>query len=29
MEVTGYADAAKWVYSQALEPGDWTARPRS
>ncbi|HEY1733747.1 MAG TPA: Fic family protein, partial [Acidimicrobiales bacterium] len=25
MEVTGYADAAKWVYSQALEPGDWTS----
>ena len=23
MEVTGYADAARWVYSQALEPGDW------
>ncbi|MGD0378486.1 MAG: Fic family protein [Acidimicrobiales bacterium] len=26
LEVTGYADAAKWVYSQALEPGDWTSR---
>ena len=26
MEVTGYADAAKWVYGQALEPGDWTSR---
>jgi Fic family protein len=24
MEVTGYADAARWVYGQALEPGDWT-----
>jgi hypothetical protein len=24
MEVIGYADAAKWVYSQGLEPGDWT-----
>ncbi|MGA2519612.1 MAG: Fic family protein [Acidimicrobiales bacterium] len=23
MEVTGYAEAAKWVYGQALEPGDW------
>jgi len=23
MEVRGYADAAKWVYGQALEPGDW------
>jgi hypothetical protein len=23
MEVTGYADAAKWVYGQALEPGSW------
>lgn len=23
MEVQGYADAAHWVYSQALEPGDW------
>lgn len=23
MEVTGYADAARWVYGQALEPGDW------
>ena len=22
-EVRGYADAARWVYSQALEPGDW------
>lgn len=26
MEVTGYADAAKWVYGQALEPGDWTSQ---
>jgi len=25
MEVTGYASAAKWVYGQALEPGDWTS----
>lgn len=24
MEVRGYADAATWVYGQALEPGDWT-----
>jgi Fic family protein len=24
MEVIGYADAAKWVYGQALEPGDWS-----
>ena len=24
LEVTGYADAAQWVYSQALAPGDWT-----
>lgn len=24
MEVRGYGDAAKWVYGQALEPGDWT-----
>lgn len=23
MEVQGYGDAAKWVYAQALEPGDW------
>ena len=22
-EVKGYADAARWVYQQALEPGDW------
>jgi Fic family protein len=22
-EVRGYADAAHWVYEQALEPGDW------
>jgi hypothetical protein len=26
MEVTGYANAAKWVYGQALEPGDWTSK---
>jgi len=26
--VTGYAEAAKWVYGQALEPGEWkTDRP--
>lgn len=25
MEVIGYGNAAKWVYGQALEPGDWTA----
>ena len=25
MEVIGYGAAAKWVYGQALEPGDWTA----
>ena len=24
MEVRGYADAARWVYGQALEPGYWT-----
>src|SRR5580692_5780184 len=24
LEVTGYANAAKWVYRQALEPGDWS-----
>lgn len=24
MEVKGYADAARWVYSHALEPGPWT-----
>lgn len=23
MEVIGYADAAKWVYGQGIEPGDW------
>lgn len=23
MEVRGYADAARWVYGQALEPGAW------
>jgi fido (protein-threonine AMPylation protein) len=23
MEVRGYADAARWVYGQALEPGEW------
>ena len=22
-EVQGYADAARWVYGQAMEPGDW------
>jgi hypothetical protein len=25
MEVTGYAGAARWVYGQGLEPGDWTS----
>jgi len=24
VEVRGYGDAARWVYGQALEPGDWT-----
>lgn len=24
MEVKGYGDAARWVYSQALEPDDWS-----
>lgn len=24
MEVRGYADAAQWVYGQAIEPGDWS-----
>jgi hypothetical protein len=24
LEVTGYADAARWVYGQALSPGAWT-----
>ena len=24
MEVVGYGNAARWVYGQALEPGDWT-----
>lgn len=24
LEVKGYADAARWVYSQALAPGEWT-----
>jgi Fic family protein len=24
MEVTGYADAARWVYGQALRPGPWS-----
>ena len=23
MEVRGYADAAQWIYSQAVAPGDW------
>jgi fido (protein-threonine AMPylation protein) len=23
MEVRGYADAARWVYGQALDPGEW------
>ena len=25
MEVQGYANAADWVYGQAIEPGDWSA----
>ncbi|WP_306214042.1 Fic family protein [Actinoplanes sp. RD1] len=25
MEVKGYGDAAKWVYGQALEPGEWSS----
>src|SRR3954454_21738869 len=25
MEVKGYADAAQWVYGQALEPGSWNS----
>jgi Fic family protein len=25
MEVTGYAEATKWVYGQALEPGEWSS----
>ena len=25
MEVRGYANAADWVYGQAIEPGDWSA----
>jgi hypothetical protein len=24
MEVRGYADAASWVYDQAIEPGAWS-----
>lgn len=24
MEVKGYADAPSWVYSQAVDPGEWT-----
>lgn len=24
IEVRGYANAAQWVYGQALEPGAWT-----
>lgn len=24
LEVKGYADAATWVYAQAVQPGDWT-----
>lgn len=24
MEVRGYGDAARWVYGQAIEPGQWT-----
>ncbi len=30
LEVSGYAAAARWVYGQALEPGDWsTGEPLS
>jgi hypothetical protein len=25
MEVRGYADAANWVYGQAIDPGDWSS----
>lgn len=25
LEVTGYADAAQWVYGQGLAPGDWSS----
>lgn len=25
LEVRGYADAARWVYQQGLDPGEWTA----
>jgi len=25
MEVKGYADAADWVYRQAIQPGAWAA----
>jgi hypothetical protein len=28
MEVRGYADAAQWVYSQAIAPGDWSPEQR-
>ena len=24
MEVRGYANAADWVYGQAIEPGEWS-----
>lgn len=24
LEVKGYADAARWVYGQALQPGEWS-----
>jgi len=24
LEVVGYGEAARWVYGQALEPGDWS-----
>ena len=24
MEVLGYSEAARWVYSQGIDPGDWT-----
>jgi Fic family protein len=28
MEVVGYGAAARWVYGQALDPGDWTTGDR-
>jgi Fic family protein len=26
LEVRGYADAARWVYGQAIDPGDWKSK---